>query len=390
MFSHIQVESLQMQDKTVDNYMLSTQLRLHHGCIEEEIVDVIVNPTTHDLDLSSTPESQAICKKGGLRLQVLCHQLSESGKVVNENNSVFTEASGQLRCKKVLHIYTPTKCESHNDVNSVMRSSVLDALNRTEEEGYKSLSLPLLGHEYPVESRTRAVIEASLKFGDGIPSSVNEIRLVVRDKCLYDEACSCFAALKEKYCGHCSNFALEEEEDKYVLELQPRSRVVSKQAYQSVQPWNAVDLKMLENNDAVIEVYSTSDHGSWVIQEIESKVRNELTTQCIQNDHVQQLIESDLVSVKDTLGNLGVAIDVKKEEKKIILSGEKNKVWEAQAAVMKLLNSLQHANLMLNQFVWQRETDDCIQLYPKEVSLRLEMAQIQVSTCTYIHMEICI
>lgn len=374
-----------MQDKTVDNRKLSTQLHLYHGCIEEESVDVIVNPTTHDLDLSSNPDSQAICKKAGLRLQVLCHQLSESGKAVNENNSVFTEASGQLRCKKVLHVYTPTKCQSQidtNDVNSVLRSSVLDALNRTEEEGYKSLSLPLLGHEYPMESRIRAVIEASLKFGEGMPSSVSEIRLVVRDKCLYDEVCSCFAALKEEYCGHCSKFACEE---KYVLELQPRSRVVSKQAYQSVQPWNAVDLKMLENNDAVIEVYSVvSVHCSWVIQDIESKVRNELTTQCIQNDHVQQLIESDLVSLKDTLGNLGVAIDMKKEEKKIILSGEKNKVWEAQAAVMKLLNSLQHANLMLNQFVWQRDTDGCIQLYPKEVSLRLEMAQIQVSTCTYI------
>lgn len=383
--SHIQVESLQMQGKMVDNNKLSTQLFLHHGCIEEESVDVIVNPTTHDFDLSSNPESQAICKKAGLRLQMLCHQLSESGKVVNENNSVFTEASGQLRCKKVLHVYTPMKSQSQtdtNDVKSVIHSAVLDALNRTEEEGYKSLSLPLLGHDFPVESRTKAVIEASLKFGEGIPSSVNEIRLVLRDKGLYDEVCCCFAALKEKYFGQCSNVALEVEE---VLELHPRSRVVSKQVHQSVQPWNAVDLKVLENNDAVVKVYSTvPNHGSWVIQDIESKVSNELTTQCIQNDHVHELIESDLVAINHTLGYLGVAIDVKKEEKKIILSGEKNKVCEAQAAVMKLLNSLQHANLMLNQFVWQRETNDCLELYPKDVSLRLEMAQIQVSI-VYIH-----
>lgn len=375
----------------MDKHQLSTRLCLCHGCIEEESVDVIVNPTTRDFDLSGNPDSQAIGKKAGLRLQMLCSQLSENGKVVNENNGVFTDASGQLRCQRVLHVYTPTKCQSqtdNEDVNSIY-SAVLDAFNQTEKEGHKSLSLPLLGYDCPVERRTRAMIEASLKFGEGVPSSVKEIRLLVRDKCLYEEVCSCFTVLKEGYCDP-SKFTLEVEEDQYVLELQPRSRMVSKQ--QNVQPWNAVDLKTLENNDAVVEVYSVvPDYGSWVIQDMESRVRDELTTQYVQNDHIQHLIVSDLDVLNHALGHLGISINVKKEEKEIILSGEKKSVWEAQAAVMKLLNSLQHANLMLNQFVWQRKTDDGVQLYPKEVSIRLEMAQIQVSInihITYMHTDL--
>lgn len=371
-----------MQEKEACNYGLSTRLHIIHGSIEEENVDVIINPTTHDVDLSSNPVSQAISEKAGLRLRTICHQHSESGVVLSEKNSLFTIASGQLRCKKVLHVYTPTKCQSQTELNSVIHSVVLDALNRVEKEGYRSVSLPLLGYNFPVEGRTMAVIKAALKFGESAPLSLKEIRLVVLDRCHYEGVCSCFIAHKSEYSSHCSNSALEVEEgDDCVLEVQPRSRMASKHTYRSLQPWDVADLKRLEDNAALIKVYSViPGHDSWVIQEIESKVTEELITEFIYNNHIPQLISSEVADINRNLCELGVAIDLKKAEKEIMLSGQKDAVREAQTVVMKMLDSLQHANMMLNQIVWQRATESDIQLYPKEVGIRLEMAKVKVST----------
>ena len=367
-----------MEGKVGVSQKMSTRLFMQHGNIEDEKVDVIVNPTTHNADLSSNAVSRAISKKAGKGLQALCCQLSENGVVLNEKNSVFTKASGQLHCKKVLHVYTPIKDPAQtddNDVNSIVQSVALDALSRTEKEGYKSMALPLLGFGYPVEGRAMAVIKACLEFGQSVPLSMNQIILVVSNECHFEKVCSCLTALK----GDSS--ALEEgERENYVLEVRPHSQMASKHVFRTLQPWTVADLKTLENKDAVVKAYSVfPEQSHLVIQEIESNVMSELITDCIDDDFIQHLIASEEVDITHCLSELGVVIDWKKEKKKILLSGEKNKVREAQTVVTKILNSLRHASMMLNQVVWQKESENDIQLYPKDVSSRLEMALIKVS-----------
>jgi O-acetyl-ADP-ribose deacetylase (regulator of RNase III) len=260
-----EVEPLQMEGKVGGSQKMSTRLFIQHGNIEDEKVDVIVNPTTHNADLSSNAVSRAISKKAGKGLQALCCQLSENGVVLNEKNSVFTKASGQLHCKKVLHVYTPIKDPAQtddNDVNSIVQSVALDALSRTEKEGYKSMALPLLGFGYPVEGRAMAVIKACLEFGQSVPLSMNQIILVVSNECHFEKVYSCLTALK----GDSS--ALEEgERENYVLEVHPHSQMASKHVFRTLQPWTVADLKTLENKDAVVKAYSVfPEQSNLVIQ----------------------------------------------------------------------------------------------------------------------------
>ena len=363
-----------MEGKLGESQKMSTRLFIKHGNIEDEKVDVIVNPTTPNADLSSNSVSCAISKKAGKGLQALCCQLNENGVVLSEKNSVFTKASGQLHCGKVLHVYTPNKNPDQN-VNSIVHTVVLDALNKAEKERYKSVSLPLLGFGYSVEERAMAVIKASLDFGQSIPLSINQIILVVSNKCHFEKACSCLTAFK----GDSPALEMGQREAN-VLEVHPHSQMASKRVFRSLQPWTVANLKTVENNDAVIKAYSVfPEQTNWVIQEIESNVMNELIIDYVEDDYIQYLIASEEEDITCHLSELGVAIDWKKETKKILLSGEKNKVREAQTVVVKILNSLHHATTMLNQVVWQKESESGIQLYPKDVSCRLEMALIKVS-----------
>lgn len=367
-----------MEGKLKESHKMSTQLFIKHGNIEDEKVDVIVNPTTPNADLSSNSVSCAISKKAGKGLQALCCRLNENGVVLSEKNSVFTKASGQLHCRKVLHVYTPNKNPlqtDENDVNLIIQTVVLDALSRAENKGYKSVSLPLLGFGYSVEARAMAVIKASLEFGQRIPLSINKIVLVVSDKCHFERACSCLIALK----GDSSALEVGQREN-CVFEVHPHSQMASKHVFQSLQPWTVADLKTLQDKNAVIKAYSVfPEQTNLVIQEIESNVMNELIIDHIDDDFIQHLIASEEENISCSLSELGVAIDWKKEKNKLLLSGEKNKVREAQTVVVKILNSLRHATMMLNQVVWQKESESGIQVYPKDVSCRLEMALIKVS-----------
>lgn len=368
----VQVDSLEVED-SIDHEM-STQLILRHGNIEDECVDVIVNPTTADIDLSSNRVSQAISKKAGEGLQAFCSQLRASGVVISENNSMFTKASGQLRCKKVLHIYTP-KCQLQSErVNSMILSVVLDALAKAEKGGYRSLALPLIGYGYPVEDRAKAIIEASLEFGQSAPVCLREIVFVVSDKNHFDSVSAYFKA------RHNISDQKQEETKDCVLELQCRSRMISTHVYQGLYPWNVTDLSILENSNALIKVFSIlPEQSDLVMQEIESKLMKELITECIHDNHIKHLIASDVADLHQTINMLGVSIVLKREENKIMLSGERNRVRDAQTHVLKVLSTLQYVTSAATNVMWQREAEGGIHPFPNEINSRLETALIKVS-----------
>ena len=318
-------------------------------------------------------------------MQAICSQLNESSFVVSEENSVFTKASGQLRCKKILHVYMPKKSSSQTDgdVKSVVYTAMLNTLHKAEKERCKSLSVPLLGFGYAVEERAIAIIEASLKFGQSVPKFVREIRLVVFDKSHYEKVCICYATFKAKYHGVSSSTVAEAQEN--VLDVQPRSRMMSKHR-ESSQPWKRTDLKALENSSAVVAVYSIHpEHCEWIVQHIEGKLKEELTTQCISDVYIQQLIDSEISDIQSNISELGVTIKIDREKKQVTLSGEKHKVREAQTEITKILSFVRHANMMLKQVVWKRTGESVILQYPAEVSTQLEMAMIKVGRYQRVH-----
>lgn len=360
----------------------STLLLLKHGRIEDECVDVIINPTNAKADLSINPVSQAISKKAGKSLQIFCSELTESGVIITEKKSIFTKASGLLRCKKILHVYTPTNNQANSkksNINSILHSVVLDALTQAEKFKFEHLSLPLLGYGYPVEERAISVIEACLEFGQSIPFFLKQIILVVSKKSHYQKVCSCLMSVKAKLADTSPPKKGNVKGCGCVLDLQQQPWMGSKQPYSSSHPWRETDLKILNNKDAVINVYGVNaKRCSWIVQDIDSKVMKELVTEFIYDDFIQHFITSEIADINQHLDELGVSM-VLKNNQKIMLSGEKNNVRDAQTYIVKVISSLKHANATLNQVVWQRKTENGIQIIPEKVSTRLEMALNKVS-----------
>ena len=372
---------LDTSPERIDYTQHCTRLYLRKGSIEEEDVDVIVNPTTFDLDLDSNSVSKAISKVAGSRLQAICAMLVE-GFSVNEMKSVLTKACGLLHCKKLLHIYSPSAhkpLDNEANFRMVLYSAMNEALKKIEEEKYKSVSFPLLGFGYPVEERMMAMIEAVVKFGQSNPEYLKVIRVVVKDELHYKSAYNCYSKFKGQYYG-LGEVSVNSTVNGDFLEVQPRSRGVLKK-YQMSQPWNVTDIQSLDNCDAFVKAYSTiCDHSEYIINDIESALNSKLTTYFVQDELIQQFIGSDFAYIKSKGLLLGVAVDVNIKSTLITLSGEEGKVREMQVEISKFFNTIQHANAMLMHYEWRRRTKNAVLLYPNEISIHLEMTLAKVRT----------
>ena len=341
---------------------------LHINCgIEDENFDVILNPISASPDTLQTPLLQLLSQKDGESLQILCSQLVEGGVTVNEKMRVFTKGIGQLRCKKILHVFNPN---SSDDLHLV----VLNALNQAEQQQYKSLCMPLFGCGIPLEEMTITIIQACVEFGQRDPEYLKRIVLVVNDKSSYESVCMCLAEVKGRCRGQ-SDCAVDKAVN--FMDLQYWALLPSKR--RSLQPWDTVDFHTLENKDAVVNVYCCmAKQGNKIVAEIESRVMKDLVTDHVDDDHIQSLIASEVIDVKNKVRMLGVGMKFFRGKGRVTLSGDKSKVKDAKSYIVKVLSSLRHAKSLLNQIVWQRETDSGLEMIHEEISCRLENARIKV------------
>ena len=373
---------LQQRSRNAEVYKSesSTRLYVKHGKLEDEIVDVIVNPTTHDISLSSNPVSYAIGKMAGPALQVACKQLSDL--IVDQNTNVLTKASGQLRSKKVLHVYTPIKDESHqatHGIRPIIFSVVLEALKTVELNGLKSVAFPLLGFGYCTDDRAIPMLEAALKFGEGNPQYLSEIRVITENQHHYEELFACYCQTKTQYCDFRESLATSDKENDF-LEVQPTCRMIQSCKFPTLQPWHISDLTALNGHSLVLTTCSTTFMKcDLIIQEVKRILNENIYTEIIHEEGISLLIHSEFASIENMIGEFGITVNIDKKERQVILSGEKSKVKQAQSEVLKLLTTLQRAITTLNHYEWRRTNENLVLQYPEEISIRLEMEYSKVS-----------
>ena len=337
---------------------------------------MIINPIGPDSDPSKNPLQQLVSKGAGEALQALCSQLLENGVIVNDKMCVFTKASGQLRCKKVLHVCNPEEKNSSSTLHSV----VLSALKQTENEKYKSLCMPVFGFGMPLEKRTTTIIEACVEFGESNPDSLKKIILLANDRDSYDKACVCLANVKAA-----SHFQSDHKVQRGLnfMDLEYWTHVPCKQ--RSFQPWDTVDFAMLQNKDAVIDIYcSAKKQGDMIINDIESRVSKQIVVDSIDDDSIPRLIASEVMDIRKKIRTLGVGMELSRERSRITLSGEKARVGDAKAHIVKVLGNLKHARSLLNEVVWQRQGSSGLQSIHMEISCRLEMARMKVCMLMFV------
>ncbi|KAF6716797.1 Poly [ADP-ribose] polymerase 14 [Oryzias melastigma] len=113
---------------------------LHHGNIEDQTTDVIVNTIANDLNLTQGAVSSAILKAAGPRLQRAVH--SESRDLFSR---VVVTDGFNLNCQKVFHAICPAWDSRGGNAMKELVAIIHCCLEEAEQSQMASLSFPALG-----------------------------------------------------------------------------------------------------------------------------------------------------------------------------------------------------------------------------------------------------
>lgn len=175
--SHDHSQSL--GSNTVDShYKIGTVVvEFVHGNITDDDSDVIVNPANENMSLSSAGQiSNAILRKGGSELQVICDSITSQGYCLNSGMVCPTNSTGSLLCKKIFHVnvHSDNLCEV-----------VIACLRQAEQTQLASIAFPTIGTGalgYDIDIVAQLMCQPVIEFAQALPKYVNRIRFVIFEK----------------------------------------------------------------------------------------------------------------------------------------------------------------------------------------------------------------
>ncbi|XP_069886170.1 protein mono-ADP-ribosyltransferase PARP14 isoform X2 [Dipodomys merriami] len=133
---------------------------------------IIVNSVASDLALNRGPLSQALLKKGGLKLQ---EELKAAAQGITANvGTIFQTSGGNLDCHYVLHVVAPEWGGNSTSSLQIMRDIIRDCLEITEKLSLQSIGFPAIGTGnlgFPKTVFADLIISEVLKF-----SSNNQLK----------------------------------------------------------------------------------------------------------------------------------------------------------------------------------------------------------------------
>ena len=361
--------------------------------IADETTDVIVNTTTEDMNLSTNAVSKAILKTAGQKLQMMCNQLVDSGMKLEHGQTVVMNATGGLRCKKIIQAYVPTRqiaTSSQIDHFQLVSGIVTDCLKKADAEGLTSITFPAFGFGqggYAVHEVADPILMAIKEFSQTNPTSLKTIRIAIFDQDhhqkFYDHFCKffdydpslasptrpgVFQTLKGK-------LGLGSSHDDYI-EL--NQNAPGRAQPPTPSPLWAVSRAVRSSNPvAVFQIYAASNQKC---SEIEKLLRDEIeqraVTRKLENFLIgDYMIEDDMEDIRKFEDQFGVEVKILMQEKEIQISGELAKVSEATMKIKDLVIEIERAESELRLYEWQWVDDDgTTEVYQYEASVKLERA----------------
>ena len=360
--------------------------------IAEETTDVIVNTTTEDMNLSASAVSKAILQAAGQKLQMMCNQLVDSGMKLQHGQTIMMNATGGLRCKKIIQAYVPIRqvaTSSQIDHYQLIGAIVKDCLEKVDAEGLQSVTFPAFGFGqggYEVNEVTEPILKAIQEFSQTNPTSLKMVRIAIYDqdhhRQFYSSFCDffdynpsssptspgVFQALKGK-------LGFGGSQDDYI-ELNQSTAGRAKPPTQS--PLWAVSRSVRSSNAvAKFQIYAASHKKCKYIEDcLREEIEKRAITKTFDNVFVSEyMIEDDVEEIRRIEDQCGVEVKLMMHEKEIRISGEATKVSEAAMKVKDLIVDVEKAESELKLYEWQNVDDDgMVEKYSHEASVKLERA----------------
>ena len=189
--------SWNLADDDTCSFSLPNDVLLHvvRGDITNEQVDVIVNTTNAELQLTRGGVAGALLKKGGPELQKACDSLRQQGFKAAEGKVVETRCKGmgELKCKSIFHIVFEGKDQRK------LANAIVACLDRAEKLKYTSLALPAIGtgnKDYSPSLAAESIVKALKKFiQTRRPNYVRQIRIFVPR--MFQQFCEAFIKIRK-------------------------------------------------------------------------------------------------------------------------------------------------------------------------------------------------
>lgn len=159
-------------------------IRIIHGDLTEEQVDVIVNAANEFL-AHGGGVAWAIVKRGGASIQAESAKwVAMHGKVKTGN--VAITGAGELACKAVIHAVGPVWHGGKKNEAELLRSAVWNSLEQAHQKNFTSIAMPAISSGifgFPKDRCAQILLETALDFCAKFPQSpLREIRFTLMDQ----------------------------------------------------------------------------------------------------------------------------------------------------------------------------------------------------------------
>jgi O-acetyl-ADP-ribose deacetylase len=170
-------------------------LSLVDGDLTEEQVDAIVNAANDHL-IHGGGVAGAILRRGGPQIQAESFDWVRLHGPVTHDRPAYT-SGGRLPCRYVIHAVGPIWGEGDED--SKLAAAVHGSLERADELGLQSLSLPPIStgiFGFPKERAAQVILGAILEyFAASVHSTLQTVRLTIIDQPTLAAFCTAWGRL---------------------------------------------------------------------------------------------------------------------------------------------------------------------------------------------------
>ena len=379
------------------------------GDITDNDSDVIVNTTLPELQLASGAVSKAISQKAGPSMQQDCQMYLKQHKRLEEGKVFITQATGQLKCKKVFHVApSPKKANSLN-------LTVTICLKEAERNKAQSIVFPAIGTgglAFTPKSAAQGICEAIIEFGLTKPTFLQQVKIVIFQKDMHQIFVQKFIDISSVQSGQsqpnllvrCAKYVMNSVEN-YLYGGKNANKYETSKSYTynhsisnrpatyiptlpftgessggrsaDITPSSSVQIRVYAKSED--DVSKTEDHLLQIInQNCESLPVDDPRIAILRPDQITRLTQK--------ASDSHVSIEVETELSRIQVRGGRNNVQIVKAEIERILHEIDTeklqteakataANLMQKKIRWQYLTDDNqYEDYDAEVNYQIEEA----------------
>ncbi|KAK3095440.1 hypothetical protein FSP39_014712 [Pinctada imbricata] len=359
-------------DQRVSVPMGSINMNIYQGDLTVADVDVIVNSTNSEIDLSKGAVAKSIQKLGGQELQkqvqVQKETMKKDGIAVTTNGG----PSSRLAAKFIVHI------DAQND-KKTWKQKIMQILQKAEEIKMNSIAMPALGTGVggvPVAEIAKHMYEAIEKFQkETPPQHLKEVHIVIFQQQMVQSFIiamqGCFQGAKPKgILGKAWNYLKsggggETEDPKW-------------QAKVSKQPPSTSCVTLVVFGDNGQDIDKAISHLEKIIEE-------DYNTKLFKERIISQLSQNQIKQIKHLETKHDVEVTVDKDNNSIILNGTNENLMGAADAIHTIIREAernkqakQQAELVSEMVQWcflETGTDQTtMEEYPASVNFLIETA----------------